>query len=88
MPLIKLYANLRRIAGSKEVQVRGATIQEMLGKLLQEFPDLDRFLMEDGRLRLRVVITINGQSMQADMSLQTPVSEHDQIAIFPPIAGG
>lgn len=88
MPLIKLYANLRRIAGNNEVRIQGTTIQDILATLTQEFPDMKGFFMEDERLRLRVIITINGQSMPPEISLQTPVSELDQIAIFPLIAGG
>jgi molybdopterin converting factor small subunit len=44
--------------------------------------------MEEGRLRSQMVITVNGQSLQPEISLKTTVSEQDQIAIFPPIAGG
>jgi molybdopterin synthase sulfur carrier subunit len=88
MPLIKFYANLRSAVGKKEVHILGANVQEVLDKLILEFPEMKKFLMEEGRLRSRVIITVNGQSLQPEISLKTTVSEQDQIAIFPPIAGG
>jgi molybdopterin converting factor small subunit len=49
---------------------------------------LQQFLLEEGHLRPRVIITINGQTLDPETSLESPVSEQDQIAIFPPVAGG
>jgi sulfur-carrier protein len=88
MPLIKFYASLRSVVGKKEVYVLGANVQEILDKLILEFPEMKKFLMEEGRLRSKMVITVNGQPLQPEISLGTTVSEQDQIAIFPPIAGG
>ena len=88
MPLIKFYANLRNVVGKKEVYILGTNVQEILDKLILEFPEMKKFLMEKGRLRSQMVITVNGQSLQPEISLGTSVSEQDQIAIFPPITGG
>ena len=88
MPQIKLYANLRTITGNKELSLPGLNIQEVLEKLIQDYPGLQQFLLEQGKLRPRVIITHNGQTLAPEISLQTPVSEQDQIAIFPPVSGG
>ena len=88
MPQIKLYANLRTITGNKELSLPGLNIQEVLEKLIQDYPGLQQFLLEQGKLRPRVIITHNGQTLDPEISLQTPVSEQDQIAIFPPVSGG
>ena len=88
MPLVKFYANLRTIAGRKEVSLTGLSVREVLGRLIQDYPGLQGFLLEDGHVRRRVIITINGQTLDSEAGLDTPVSEHDQIAIFPPVAGG
>jgi sulfur-carrier protein len=88
MPLIKLYANLRTVTGKKELSLPGENIQEVLGKLSQDYPGLLRFLFENGKLRPRVIITLNGQTLNLETGLKSPVSEQDQIAIFPPVAGG
>lgn len=96
MPTVKLFANLRKIAGTKELSVappsgmlrsasRGATLGEMLNELRKQSPALVEAILDDGTLRPHVVITINGH---ITTDLNAPVIEQDVIAIFPPIAGG
>jgi sulfur-carrier protein len=88
MPVVKLYANLRSVTGQKEMNVPGLKIQEVLERLVQSHPELERFLFIDGQLKPRVVVTVNGQTLDPETRFQTSVSEQDQIAIFPPVAGG
>jgi MoaD family protein len=88
MPLIKLYANLRTVTGKKELSVPGGNIQEVLEKLSQDYLGLVRFLFEEGKLQPRVILTVNGQTLDPASGLNMVVSEQDQIAIFPPVAGG
>jgi molybdopterin synthase sulfur carrier subunit len=88
MPLIKLYANLRTVTGKKELSLPGGNIQEVLENLSQEFPGLVRLLFMNGKMRPRIIITVNGQTLDPAAGLNTAVSEQDQIAIFPPVAGG
>jgi MoaD family protein len=85
MPLIQLYANLRKIAGTKERSTSGKTVREALNELVSWCPDLDEALLENGGLRPHVVITLNGYNVT---DLTTAVTEQDVLAIFPPIAGG
>ena len=87
MPFVKLYANLRTATGKKELSIPGENIQEVLGRLIQDYPGL-QFLLENRHLRPRVIITINGQTLDPETGLESPVSEQDKIAIFPPVAGG
>lgn len=85
MTLIKLYANLRTLAGTKEVSITGASLREALTALVQKIPVLDGVILEEGQVRPHFVITINGlHAINLDMT----VKEKDIIAIFPPIAGG
>ncbi len=88
MPLIKLYANLRTATGKKELTLPGKTMREVLDNLCREYQGLARFLFENGKLRPRVILTINGQTLDPATGLNQRVSEQDQIAIFPPVAGG
>jgi MoaD family protein len=88
MPLIKFYANLRTVAGMKEMTVQGTSILAVLGTLAQDFPDLQPFLLEKGQLHPRVIIILNGQTLDSETSLETPVSGQDRLDIFPPISGG
>lgn len=85
MPRIKLFANLRKIAGHKELPITGATLNAVLIDLVQQYPALDGVILENGQIRPHVIITINGQNT-TDLNLA--VTEEDTIAIFPPVAGG
>jgi molybdopterin synthase sulfur carrier subunit len=85
MPIIKLFANLRKVAGTKETSISGASVGEILSELVKRTPALDDILLENGQIRPHVILTINGQ-LTSD--LDAPVMEQDEIAIFPPIAGG
>lgn len=85
MPLIKLYANLRKVAETKELAIDGTTLQSVLVELIKEKPALDGLILEKDSLRPHVVVTVNGQNA---LELTSAISEQDVIAIFPPIAGG
>jgi MoaD family protein len=85
MPTVKLFANLRKLAGTKEISVSGATIGAVMTDLVMQNPALDGILLENGSLRPHVLVTLNGHTTN-DLSMQ--VTEQDVIAIFPPIAGG
>jgi MoaD family protein len=85
MPTVKLYANLRKLAGTKELSTTGATVGAVLNELIKRNPAFRDVILENGGLRPHIVITLNGHNI-ADLG--TPVMEQDTIAIFPPIAGG
>ena len=96
MPTVKLFANLRKIAGQKELSIappagmlhsasRGTTLNSVLTGLVQQVPALDGVILENGQIRPNIIITVNGQNA-TDPNLT--VSDQDTIAIFPPIAGG
>jgi MoaD family protein len=85
MPLVKLYANLRKLAGTKELSVKGVTVGTVLEELIRQSPPVGEIILRDGEIGPHVVITLNGHNI---MDLETPVMEQDTVAIFPPIAGG
>lgn len=85
MPTVKLYANLRNIAGTKELSIAGASLGQALNEMVQRYPTLDGVILENGQIRPHFVITINGINAA---NLGVAVAEEDTIAIFPPIAGG
>jgi len=93
MPQVKLFANLRTIAETKELPIAGSTLGGILNELVKQIPALDGVILEhrpdapsgNGQIRPHFVITINGHNT---INLDAPVTEQDLIAIFPPIAGG
>ena len=40
MPTVKLFANLRKLAGTKEVSITGATVGAVLNELVKQNPPL------------------------------------------------
>jgi molybdopterin converting factor small subunit len=56
MPRVSLYANLQTVTGKKELSILVENIQEILGKLTQDYLGLVRFLFEKGKLCPRVII--------------------------------
>ena len=63
----------------------GTTVGVVLSELVKQHPSLNGVILENEELRPHVVITINGHNAR---DLGTRVTEQDEIAIFPPIAGG
>ncbi len=85
MSVVKLYANLRKLAWTKELSLAEATLGDVLNGLVDQHPALDGVILESGQIRPHVSITINGHNAT---DLNAIVTEQDVVAIFPPIAGG
>lgn len=88
MPIINLYANIRTIVGKKTVNLPGMRVGDVLQRLVQEYPDVRRYVLDGENLRPRLVVTLNGKILNPEGCLQTAVSDQDEIGIFPPVAGG
>jgi MoaD family protein len=85
MCIVRLYANLRKLAGTKESSIPGGTVGAVLNELVKRNPSLEGVVLENDGLRPHVIVTLNGHN-NIDFNMQ--VTEQDVIAIFPPIAGG
>ena len=88
MATVKLFGNLRKYIDGSQVQITGASVRLVVDALCDGDPHLCDALLEDGSIRPHFKITINGHDIALAEGLDTPVSENDRIAIFPPIAGG
>ncbi len=80
-----LFANLRKLAGTKEVSITGATVGAVLNELVKQSPALEGVIVKQEELCPHVVVTVNGHNLS---DMKAPVTEQDVVAIFPPIAGG
>ncbi len=85
VPVVKLYANLRTLAGTKELAVEGDSVRVALTELVSQIPRLRTAILADGNLGAHVVLILNGHNVT---DLDAPVADEDVLAIFPPIAGG
>jgi sulfur-carrier protein len=88
MPLIKLFANLRLLAGTAELEVPGDTVQAVLENLFVEKGILKTHILDGDKLRPYVRVMVNGMDVELGQGLSTPLNLGDQVTIFPPITGG
>ena len=81
---------LRPFTNKQEVvEVRGATIAELLADLTRQYDGLRRHLYtDDGRLRSFVNVYVNDEDIRYLQKEQTPVQPGDTISIIPSVAGG
>ncbi|MFJ7728074.1 ubiquitin-like small modifier protein 1 [Neobacillus sp. NPDC097160] len=89
--LVKVFANLRQICGGVTVDVQpdGNQVMDVLDKMVEMFPDLqDEIFTPEKELLPFVHVYVNGRNIIHLDDLQTEVSEDDQFALFPPVAGG
>lgn len=88
---VKSFADLRDVI-ENEVQVElieGETIAGLLGALCNDHAGLRSALFEpSGMIRVDVNVLKNGRNIHFLNGLETPLSEGDVIALFPPAAGG
>lgn len=88
---VKVFANLRDICGGVSVEVipDGNQIIDVLNKMVEMFPEIDEEIFTPKKkLKPFVHVYINGKNIIHSEDLQTNVKETDQIALFPPVAGG
>ncbi len=88
MPVIKVYASLRRLVNPPTQIVGGSTVHEAVSELCSTYPTLREKIFLDGKLRQFFIISLNGRHIDLNDGLNTPTEAADEIAIFPPIAGG
>lgn len=87
---LRIPTPLRPYAGKQaNVVLAGATVQEAVGNLLDQYPALRRHILDDeGGLRNFVNLYLNGDNIEALGGLETPLSPGDRLSIIPAIAGG
>jgi sulfur-carrier protein len=88
---VKVFANLRVICGGVAVDVdpNGDRVMDVLDKMIEMYPDLqEEVYTEEKRLKPFVHVYVNGRNIVHAEDLETRVKETDQLALFPPVAGG
>jgi molybdopterin synthase sulfur carrier subunit len=75
--------------GAKAVSVDGATVGQVLVALAGEYPGLSgQVINADGTLHKFVNVYLNDDDVRYLSSLDTPVTDADEISILPAVAGG
>ena len=88
MPVVTLFAGLRDVAGVREARLDGDGLRKVIDALTDRFPDLRQHLFDGQSLRPHVIVTVNGQNVHPEQWASAPLAPDDQVALFPPIAGG
>lgn len=88
---VKAFAMLREMIGKESVVdlPGGSTIRDLLGQIASGHADFaGRVFSPDNSLSSSVIVLVNGKNILQHDGLQTLVSDGDEVAIFPPVAGG
>ena len=90
MAKVLIPTPLRQYAGKQDaVELKGATVGEVLASLTAEYSDLRRHLYTDeGKLRSFVNVYVNDDDIRYLNKESTPVKDGDTVSIVPSIAGG
>jgi molybdopterin synthase sulfur carrier subunit len=88
MPIVSLFGNLRRNAKVSRLVVPGTTARAVLQSLCADNAALSSVIFDHNQLRPYLRVLVNGRDIELTQGLDTPLESPDQIAIFPPIAGG
>ncbi|EGL81734.1 MoaD family protein [Caldalkalibacillus thermarum TA2.A1] len=89
---IKVFANFREICGGKSVTLDltpPQTVASVLDALIDQYPPMkEELFTEQKTLKPLVHVFVNGQNIIHLDGLKTKVESKDEIALFPPVAGG
>ena len=85
---VRLFANFREFAGTKELLLEGYTVRDILEKMCRKFPGFEKMLFKDDNLLPYVNVFFNGKNILESGGLDAPLENGDEVAIFPPVSGG
>jgi len=91
---VKAFARFREAFG-KELDVElgaeldgTATVMDLLTELCAPHDAHDMIFDESGLIKKYVNILVNGRHIQSLSGIKTELAGGDEVAIFPPVAGG
>jgi MoaD family protein len=87
---VRLPTVLRSHAGgASTVSLDGATVGEILSKMVAEYPGMaGQVLTDDGTLHKFVNIYVDDDDVRYLEGLDTPVKDGAEVSILPAVAGG
>ncbi len=73
---------------ARSVSATGANLGEVIADLDSQFPGIAERLVEDNQLRRFVNIYVNDEDVRFLGSLNTELSDGDNVTVLPAVAGG
>lgn len=91
--VIKLHGDLCEKAGTDTIKLpidEDETVDRLLMKLGRRHPNLLEAILDPqtGELKSYYNVLLNGRRIQQLRGIHTKLKDRDEIAIFPPVAGG
>ncbi len=88
---IRFFASFGELFGP-EIQTEAeqdTTLLQLIQQVSEEYPEgRDAIFTTDGEFRRHVILMRNGARIDTDQADGITVMDGDEIAIFPPVAGG
>ncbi len=86
---VRIPTPLQKLTGKGEVEVKAATVKDLIDDLEKNFPGIkDRLCDESGKIRRFVNVYLNEEDIRFLNQEGTSLKDGDQISIVPAIAGG
>ncbi|MDJ0847115.1 MAG: MoaD/ThiS family protein [Myxococcota bacterium] len=89
---IRVHATLRPIVGGRDVDVPlepGATVRDLVLRMVECWPDLEDLLLRDGDLSRHVHVFVDGRSSRfLPDGADTVLKEGQEVDVAPAVAGG
>ncbi|HEX2687957.1 MAG TPA: MoaD/ThiS family protein [Kofleriaceae bacterium] len=89
MPSIRVPSALRTFTGgASDIQVTATTVRDALAELDRRHPGIAARLFDDRAVKPFIRIFVGADDIGGLSGLETKLSERDEVAIVPAIAGG
>ncbi len=89
MANIKIPTPLRAYTGNEaKVGANGTTVAEALAHLVEQYPELEPHLFNEGKLRNFVNVFIGDEDIRFLDGVDTEIEADEDLRIIPSIAGG
>ncbi len=88
---VRAFASFREILGrEREIELKdGSTVADLLGNLATASQRFKEAAFDDsGQLKDYVLLMKNRKRIDSQQDLKSELTEGDEVAVFPPVAGG
>ncbi len=88
---VRFFARFRELLGTDIITEpkAGTTLAVLVSEIAKKNKEgYDAIFDEQGSFREFVILMRNGKRVETSDAAKTPVADGDEIAVFPPVAGG